>query len=507
MRSIPLNLFVLTFSIYILTGSENYCFHSDASYLRYEVAESIMERSDVSISDGLGVRGKDGRDYSWLALGSALLATPFYLMGKLSGVQPQILVSFVNPLFAAATAVLLFLFARSIGFTSKASILVSLFYSLGTIAWPASKQAFDHPLETFFILLSVYFLHLYKDREKTQHLLFAGGAAGMAFLTRPTAILILPAIIVFLTILYFRRSKSMDDTKHLIRDVALLLIGFFPFAGISLWYNHYRFGSVLETGYSLIAARTGLDFFTGTSLMTGITGFLFSPGKGFFFYSPIVILSFLSVGTFVRKHPEIAACFIFLIISYLLVLSRNIYWHGDWAWGPRYLLAVTPALAIPIAHLVDSRWWNRRTFRLFTYGLFCISFTIQLVAVSVDPLRYFYHLIDEEHVIFSSVTGEGVQPMMEPPTEAYFDWEKSPIPAQFRFASEIFFRSEPFKPVKLAKNPTIAEMLNGSPRLNLFDFWWVYMYWIDGISSVFIVVLTFLCLMAHAGRNLFKARE
>jgi 4-amino-4-deoxy-L-arabinose transferase-like glycosyltransferase len=490
-----------------LTGSENYRFHSDASYLRYEVAKSIVEKSDVSIPDGLGVRGKDGRDYSWLAPGSALLATPFYLIGKLTNVQPQILVSFENPFFAAATAALLFLLAQSLGFSSKASILVSLLYSLGTIAWPASKQAFDHPLETFCILLSAYFLHRYKGNEKTRHILFAGGAAGMAFLTRPTTVLILPAAIAFLSIFYLRKSRFIANTRNLIRDIILLLISFFPFAGISFWYNHYRFGSVLETGYSLIAARTGLDFFTGTSLITGITGFLFSPGKGFFFYSPVAILFFFSIRTFVRKHPEVGAFFICLTITYLILLSKNIYWHGDWAWGPRYLLAVTPALVLPIAHLIDSAWWSRKTFRLFTYGLFCISFTIQLVAVSVNPLKYFYYLICEENVIFSSATGEGVQPIMEPPTEVYFDWEKSPIPAQFRFANEIAFRSKPFKPTKLPENATITEKLNASPDLNLYDFWWVYMYFINGISSVFLVVFSLVCLTAHAGINLFRARQ
>lgn len=507
MKTVPVDLFVFIFLICILTGSENYYFHTDASYLRYEVAKSIVEQTDVSIPDGLGVRGKDGRDYSWIAPGSALLATPFYLVGKLTGTKPEILVSFINPLFAAGTAVLLFLFAQTLGYSLKSSLFVSLLYSLGTIAWPLSKQAFDHPLETFFILLSVYFLHRYTGREKTRYIFFAGGAAGMAILTRPTSILLLLAAIVFLSIYYSNKSKIIDNIKHLVRDVTLFLIGILPFASISLWYNHYRFGSVFETGYSLIAARTGLDFFTGTSLLTGLIGFLFSPGKGFFFYSPITILFFICIRAFIRKNPEVAGCMIFLIISYFIVLSKNIYWHGDWTWGPRYLLAVTPAFVLPIAHLIDSDLWNKKSFRQVTYGIFCISITIQLVAVSVDPYKYFYNLMYKEKVIFSSASGEGVQPIIEPPTEVYFSWKKSPIPAQFRFAGEIALSSMDFKLVKLPENASTLEALQTHPNLNLYDFWWVYIFFVDGRSSVFTVVFALMCLTAYAARNLFKAQK
>ena len=62
----------------------------------------------------------------------------------------------------------------------------------------------------------------------------------------------------------------------------LFSIVFLPFVCLNLWYNYYRFGSVFETGYSLIAMKTGLDFFSGTPLLTGLSGLLISPGKGLF---------------------------------------------------------------------------------------------------------------------------------------------------------------------------------------------------------------------------------
>lgn len=153
-RFIAFNLFVFFLSIYLLTASGNIT--SDAGELRIEVARSIVEKFDLNVPEGRGIKGIDGRDYSWVGIGSALLAVPFYISAKIIGTQLEISISIMNQIIGAATAVVVFLFVLSLGYSKKASLLTSIFYGLGTMAWPMAKQSFDHPVETFFILLSVF---------------------------------------------------------------------------------------------------------------------------------------------------------------------------------------------------------------------------------------------------------------------------------------------------------------------------------------------------------------
>jgi hypothetical protein len=290
------------------------------------------------------------------------------------------------------------------------------------------------------------------------------------------------------------------------KDIALFFITFLPFLALSLWYNYYRFGSIFETGYSLLAERTGLDFFTGTSLLTGLSGFLISSGKGFFYYSPVAILFFFSIKPFIKKHLAPAVCFICLIVSYLLFLSKNIYWHGDHAWGPRYILTLTPFFIMPLAEFFDSSKWLKKKFiKLFAYSIFTMSFIIQIAAVSVNFEKYFVNLSFEENVEFTKASGYGVQPIVEPPIETYFDWHRSPIIAQFRFIQSIVERINYYEYYELPDDASISEIIKVAPYLNVFDFWWVYIYFISGSYSGFIVALTLLLLAVYNGLRLRKA--
>ena len=102
----------------------------------------------------------DGKSYSLYGLGWPILVIPFYTIGKYVVRNPDNLVSFLNPLVGAATVALVFLFSIALGYSRRSSLIVSIFYGLGTLAWPMAKLPFDHVVETFFILLSVYFMYL-----------------------------------------------------------------------------------------------------------------------------------------------------------------------------------------------------------------------------------------------------------------------------------------------------------------------------------------------------------
>lgn len=192
-----LYLFIFT-SLYIFTSSGNSVFDSDASLARYELTKSIAEKFDLSIPAGYGVRGIDGRDYSWSGLGYSIFSLPFYFAGKLTSSNPGLAVSLINQIVGVMTVILIFRFLLALGYSRRASFLIGIFYGLGTIAWPIAKQPFDNGLETFFVLLSIYYIYSYFQNTKTTSLIFSSFGLGFAFITRPTAILVTASIFFLL---------------------------------------------------------------------------------------------------------------------------------------------------------------------------------------------------------------------------------------------------------------------------------------------------------------------
>jgi len=312
---------------------------------------------------------------------------------------------------------------------------------------------------------------------------------------------------LFITIAmsYHNKSSWFERVALQGRDSIFYLMALLPFIGIFLWYNYYKFGSILETGYLLKAERLGINFFTGTSLLTGLGGFLLSAGKGFFYYSPVALLFFFSIKSFIKKYTAIGISFILIIVSYLLFLSKNIYWHGVWAWGPRYLLVLTPFLIIPIAEIFESTIWQKKLMRIVVYSIFTLSIVIQIAAVSVDYRKYFFNLYIEEGVGFTVTEGKGVQSVNEPPSEIYFDWHKSPILAQFSFIYNITKNNiEDYNYVPVSEDAPIDYQIKSSPYMNTFDFWWLYEYYVDRSHRGFYIALILLIMIIYTSSNLWK---
>lgn len=488
--------------VYLLTASGLNTYYADVSQLRIDVTRSIVERWDLSVPAGM--RGLDGRQYSWFGIGSSLLAIPFYVAAKAAGASPENAVSVMNQLTGAATVVLLFLFCRTLGYSLRASLSAAFLYGLGTVAWFMSKDAGDHANETFFVLLSVYLLYRYLAGGRTSFLLASSVSLGWAFITRMTSLLIAPSLLVLYIGFHYGKMPRRQVVRSLGRDLLLFSLALLPFLAIDLWYNYYRFGSIFETGYSLMAARTELNFFWGTPLLTGLAGFLVSPGKGFFYYSPVAILFFFSVSCFMRKHRALALTFICINLSYLFFLSKNIYWHGDCTWGPRYLFVLTPFLMIPTAALLDSTSRNEGVRRKIIAAIFAASFMVQVASVSVHPYRYFAHLRIDKKVNFSEAGGEGVWTIIEPPPDMYFKWRMSPIVAQFGLLVDAVGELRTYHYMPPPADAPLVDKVRALPFMHVPDFWWVYKYVVERSCSGFALAFSLLLLASFSLARLMK---
>jgi hypothetical protein len=501
---LSIHLFIFSLSVYLLSASDASTYGNvDAWQLRFEVVKSIVERFDITVPNNMGMTGADGRAYSLDSIGSALLAIPFYTLANYIGVNPEITLSLMSPLFGAATVILVFLFCMVLDYSQRTSILVAILYGFGTIAWPLSKQPFDNIIETFFMLLAIFFAYLYSKNKKTLHLFLTAFSIGFSFITRPTSLMVIPPLFIMLASLYRKEFDLKTSFKLIMRDVLLFSISFLPFICLFLWNNYYRFGSIFETGYVLRAERMGMDFFTGTSLLTGLSGFLVSPGKGFFYYSPIAILFFFSFKSFFKKYSEIASCFILIMLFYLIFLSKNINWHGDWAWGPRYLLSITPLFIIPIGPFLESRKHSKIPgVNKFIFFIIALSLTVQIAAISVDYRKYFFTLYFEDKVEFTISKGDGVQRMIEPSNKVYFDYNRSPLLAQFKFIYDISRRIKDYEYSELPDSASLADKITTNPYMNIYAFWWAHQYFTHGTIANLAIAL--LIMAAYSSSRLWK---
>ena len=491
-----LSLFIV--SIYLISYSfiwTEYFLH------RFEDTKSLVDNLDFSISNlkSTGVIGIDGRIYSIHGLGWPVLAAPFYLVGKHTGLNPAVLVSLMALLVSGATVLLVFLFSRSIGYSNRSSLAAAIFYGLGSMAWPYSKHPSDHIIETFFILLSVYMMYIYRSQKKSFFLIFSALSIGYALNTRLTSSLIIPALYFMIIWDYIENRNLPGSIKQVIRNITIFSVTLLPSVGFIAWYNCYRFGSVFETGYQLVAARTRIDFFTGTPILTGLCGLLISPGKGILYYSPVVVFFLFGFCSFSKKNPILAIIFLYIILSTLLFISKNVYWHGDWAWGPRFVFAIIPFLIIPSADLFETGGWAKSTYRkIFLYTVFVFGLIVQIAAISVHVYSHFYHLQLDEHISFQTVSKEGTAFISEPPDDIYFDWKRSPILAQFRYIMKIAKNINNYDYKQILKTKELAEEINHYPLMNVYDFWWAYNYYIykDYKGPIGSIILLFIAMIS-----------
>lgn len=501
---IAVYLFIFFVAIYVLTTSVLNVHQFDVSIMRSEVVESIIERFDLAVPNGTGVEGIDGRDYSWFGLGSALLYLPFCIMAKIAGVPIAVVVSILNSLFGAATAVLVFVFCISLGYSRRASLYTAAIYGLGTMAWYYAKDPGDHVLETFFILLAVFSMFRFVIYERNWNIFISGSLLGIAGLVRPSSFMVVLPLILMLAIHFADKHNYLHCCKVVAKYACLLFFSLLPFVSIFLWYNQYRFGSIFEAGYSLIAARIGVDFFNGTPFFKGITGLLLSPGKGFFYYSPITILFFFSFRSFWKKHMAVAICFISTIVMYILFFAKNQYWHGDWAWGPRYLFVLTPFFIIPTVDIIEAKLRSQNNFaKALMSGLFLLSMLVQVISVSVNTYSYFMLLETEKHVKFTIAKGPGVQPIKGPVLSTYYDWRLSPILVQAEMIGRIIPKLYQIRNVstRLNSETNSKVKISNLPIMNCLDFWWCYIYYSSGNRLVIYItplfLLTFACVTAR----------
>ena len=237
-----------------------------------------------------------------------------------------------------------------------------LIAALATPLWTYATVFFGHVPAALLITVGWVLLLRGKGEEadpRTRWLAAAGGAAtGLAVTTEYPTILL--AVVIFGTLLIRRTPLPV-----------LFAAGMGAVAGIlpALVYHHLAFGAPWLTGY---AFKAHADFqaihgsgVVGVSWPTieGLWGVLFSPRRGLFYFSPLLLIAPLGVRWTVRREGwrEVAPAVVAVAV-YMLFAAGFSDWEAGWCAAARHLVPVVPLMtifALGAAGVLGARRWGR----------------------------------------------------------------------------------------------------------------------------------------------------
>jgi 4-amino-4-deoxy-L-arabinose transferase-like glycosyltransferase len=269
-------------------------------------------------------------------------------------------------------------FALSLTENPRSAFLASFLLGTGTILWPYSSTFWTQPIVTLCLFGAFYSLFLYGRQPRSNLLLMAGALLGYSFITRYASAIALPWLALYVALIHLR------DKRRIPGAIGLMIASFGIFFLLQMSWNWSRFGSVLNFG-AKHQAFLGFSFKGKPHI--SLTAMLVGLNKGIFVFSPPLVMFFFSIRELLRKHRNEAVLVLGVVVTYLAFYSKFSFWTSFASWGPRFLVPITPLLAVPIC-LFDAR-------RRWPAGVACVllvlGVAVQLPAVLLPPqIKAFY---------------------------------------------------------------------------------------------------------------------
>ncbi len=350
--------------------------------IRHDVTESLIDIGLPAVRDPWfpGLPGRWGLRYAWYELGSSVSAIPFVLLGSWLGhgslEARQFAFSLTTVPFAAASVALVFLIYGRLGCPATSALAWSLVVAFCTMLWPYAGSSFDAALQAFWLTLGVWAVVEARTGQSFRWAALAGAAFAMLVHVQEAYAVLAGCGVAAWPLSPDRVRARIND--RLIQTIWLgLLVG----VGLVFAVNVLRYGNPLDTGRDI---TSGVSPVFGNPII-GLTGLLLSPAKSIFLYSPTVVIAALGVWRLVQRDADpfspIPAC----LAIHLLLISCFRFWAGEWAWGPRYLVATIPVVSIGLPFA-----WRSRQHRIARVAICGAGLVVQLLAISVDHQRYYF---------------------------------------------------------------------------------------------------------------------
>jgi len=409
--TLPVALVAFLTGVYFLTYN-GYAISRDEWFL-FDATESMARRGNLRVNEEfdayppLSAAEVEPPSADTEPLQPMLAAPLFWIAQALPEIGLVHSVWLFNILITALTAAVLYAYGITLGYRRETALIVALVFGLGTMAWPYSRTFFREPLFTLLALSSTYLIMgVRRKLEVGQKPLIESAACGLVFVgalfSKEAALMILPVLLVEALPSRLSRVRLTRTWVVVLLITGSLVVG----AGVvalnadtllGLDPGRYQFSTRLQE------ARRNLS-----GIWIGIRGYLFSPARSVWLFSPVLLLGFLGWPRLIReKHwRQIAGPLVMLgmfVVGYAAVRGPDS-WYGGLGWGPRYLVPVIPFLALwllPVFEgLWQAAWWKRAA----VLGVVVISLIIQILAALVPILRY-YQTVEAQGIVSFSDNG------------------------------------------------------------------------------------------------------
>lgn len=391
--------FFLSFYVLISRGE----FYTMDEMARYGLTKTIILEGDLTITK------PDGTTFhSPYPLLQSVVAIPLYVFGEFvaGDAAPRVreecgrfFVTFFNPIVIALSCVIFFRLCLRLGFKRRSCLILTLIYGLCTITLPYSRMFLSEPL-TGLLLLCAALCAVSSSREKQITGILAGLFLALAVTNNYAALPVMGICFLFFlfqtgTVREALNTKALKD----LRLWGLILFGIAALAEI-LWYNHVRFGSYFASPYQYYEVQPNSVYPGGAAgfsypLVAGLYGFLLSPMRSIFLFSPPLLGALIAWPRFVKQRGGTAIFLLSITLVFLLVYSKWFGWHGGYAWGPRYLVSVTAFMLIPFAYLIEEFSKLKRLGKLATGALCITGLYVQMLPTLIHPAESYVRVLDK----------------------------------------------------------------------------------------------------------------
>lgn len=432
-------IFLFFLATYLIFSNQRITTSMDVDVVRYaaEYAETGSYGSELKLSGGASYSPKTKLFYPLEGIGVVLPLSIFVHISNQISSDSQFVMYTFNQMFSALSVLMVFLILALFLERKKALMYCTLF-GLGTPIFVHSKYFLPEPLTLFAITASIYFLLKFRKEQKAVSIIFSGLFAGYSLLTRPDAPIFAGLFFILALYAIFKTEKC-----SFVKNSILFALGFSVFTIVFLATNYQRYGSFLETGYTISrnevkgalekeipftyekAAKAyqadpnsketallvqqfqsqqkyledinkvigefgggntafysngAMNFFHGLYLI------LFSPNRSIFFLSPFLLIFIIgSLRSFKKYRIEFLLAG-FIAIGYLVLyaLRAPLSYAGSAAWGVRYLLPIYPILFLSVIFYERTELSKIKIMKKILYVLCVLSILFQIIGSSVN---------------------------------------------------------------------------------------------------------------------------
>jgi hypothetical protein len=381
----------LLYLVYLLTFSGT--FKTDDELYIADTAQALSIRHSLYLNQSAYLRPLQTTD---VELAQPILAIPFYWPAyHIPWVGNIHAILLFNPAVTALTAVLLFYYALSRGYRERTAVVAALLFGLTTIVWPYTKTFFREPLSTLNLLGAAFCLENWRRaviEDRHRHWLWLAGGTGLtvlALLSKEAALIFLPALLL----MAYPGQKVLKGRRRemLLIGIGLAVAALLLLAAVIFFRERFY---LFRTRYQIpIRLRTFVQGLPGA--WYGMAGYLISPGKGIWWYSPILLLAlgapFALPHSRWRESGLPLALTLWFALSYAAVRQGE--WHGGVGWGARYMLPLIPFLMLTTLPLLErmlnsTQWWPKAILALMAAA----GLAVQIGGVYVNIHSYYGYM-------------------------------------------------------------------------------------------------------------------